>query len=468
MDNEKNSLEMLNGEIAEFISRADAGNEIQLFECDDFLNSIPSFTDKHTIEDTKKFLEFLGNPEENMKIIHVAGTNGKGSVCSYVSSVLMKAGYSVGMFTSPHLVKITERFQVDGKPISDGLFTEIFVEMLRRVAEYNADLEAPYFPTYFEFLFFMAMLLYDVYPVDYLVLETGLGGRLDSTNAVAKPLVSVITEIGYDHMQYLGETIEEIAGEKAGIIKPGVPIVFFDKRAESTEVIKKRALELDTRAIMVESKNIQDTRRETDEAGNKYVAFSLNSLYDKYVDLRLSTEALYQAENASVAVATLEILRDNGAEISELDIREGLMATKWEGRMEEVRPGVYVDGAHNIDGITAFLDCIEHMECSGRKLMLFGIVSDKQYKEIVQEILKRDQFEGIYVAVLETSRSLSVSDLKGAFENAKDELGIFGVPVKYYSNVRDAVTDIITSRKSGDMVFAAGSLYLAGQIKGML
>ena len=464
------STEIL-GKVADFISRADGGEHISVTECEDFLNQVPSFTDKHTIEDTRAYLDFLGNPDENMKIIHVAGTNGKGSVCSYISSILMKAGYSVGMFTSPHLVKITERFQVDGKPISDGVFVEVFIEMLRRTVEYNSDkgnTDSFYFPTYFEYLFFMAMLLYDVYPVDYLVLETGLGGRLDATNAVKKPLVSVITEIGYDHMQYLGETIEEIAFEKAGIIKSGVPIVFFDKRDESTAVIKKRALELDSRAVVVESRNIQDIRRIEDEAGNKYVAFSLNSLYDKYVDIRLSTEALYQTENAALAVETAGILRGLGTEISELDIREGLLSAKWEGRMEEVRPGIYVDGAHNIDGITAFLESIKDMNCSGRKLMLFGIVSDKQYKEIVRSILASREFEQIYVAVLETSRSLSVSDLKGAFEDAKDELGIIGVPVKYYSNVRDAITDIITNRKSGDMVFVAGSLYLAGQIKGML
>ena len=464
------STEIL-GKVADFISRADGGEHISVTECEDFLNQVPSFTDKHTIEDTRAYLDFLGNPDENMKIIHVAGTNGKGSACSYISSILMKAGYSVGMFTSPHLVKITERFQIDGKPISDGVFVEVFIEMLRRTVEYNSDkgnTNSFYFPTYFEYLFFMAMLLYDVYPVDYLVLETGLGGRLDATNAVKKPLVSVITEIGYDHMQYLGETIEEIAFEKAGIIKSGVPIVFFDKRDESTAVIKKRALELDSRAVVVESRNIQDTRRIEDEAGNKYIAFSLNSLYDKYVDIRLSTEALYQSENAALAVETVGILRGLGTEISELDIREGLLSAKWEGRMEEVRPGIYVDGAHNIDGIMAFLESIKNMNCSGRKLMLFGIVSDKQYKEIVRSILEAREFEQIYVAVLETSRSLSVSDLKGAFEDAKDELGIIGVPVKYYSNVRDAITDIITNRKSGDMVFAAGSLYLAGQIKGML
>ncbi|SCY69724.1 bifunctional folylpolyglutamate synthase/dihydrofolate synthase [Butyrivibrio sp. INlla14] len=455
---------IISEEVNKIINIVDGGRQLTLRECEEFLNSIPSFTTKHTIEDTRDFLKFLGNPEENMKIIHVAGTNGKGSVCCYISSVLMKAGYEVGMFTSPHLVKITERFQVDGKQISDGLFAEIFVELLRRIMEYSGD----YFPTYFEFLFFMAMLLYDVYPVDYLVLETGLGGRLDATNSVEKPLLSVITEIGYDHMQYLGNTLEEIAGEKAGIIKKGVPVVLFDKRKETTEVIKKKALEIDTRTIIVENRNIEDIRCLEDDNGNKHIAFSLNSLYDKYVDLELCTRAVYQTENAAIAVAALEVLRDQGADISELDIREGLLSAKWEGRMEEVRPGVFVDGAHNIDGISAFLNSSSEIGCDGRKLMLFGIVDDKQYRDIIARILESRQFDSIFVSVLETSRSVSVSDLKAAFEDTKEELGIIGVPVKYYSNVRDAITDIITVRKSGDMVFAAGSLYLAGQIKEML
>ncbi|RKM58004.1 bifunctional folylpolyglutamate synthase/dihydrofolate synthase [Butyrivibrio sp. X503] len=450
---------------ASFISRSDKGEKISVAECEAYLNSIPSFTDKHTMEDTVAFLEFLGNPDQNMKIIHVAGTNGKGSVCSYLSSILMKAGYSVGMFTSPHLVKVNERFCIDGKMVSDGVFTEVFVETLKRVVEYN---HKDYFPTYFEFLFFVAMILYDVYPVDYLILETGLGGRLDATNSVSNPLLTVITEIGYDHMQYLGETIPEIAGEKAGIIKPWVPVVFFDKQKESTEVIKQKALELDSRAIVVEKKNIKDVTTVSEDEGNKYIAFSYVSLYDKYVDLKLNTEARYQAENAALAVTAAEILRNEGANISELDIREGLISTKWEARMEEILPGIYVDGAHNVDGIEAFIDSASNIPSQGRKILLFGIVGDKQYKEIIDKLLVCGEFDSIFVAVLETNRSVSVSDLKSAFEECKEEHGIIGLPIKYYSNVRDAITDIITVRKSGDTVFAAGSLYLAGQIKAML
>jgi len=156
---------------------------------------------------------------------------------------------------------------------------------------------------------------------------------------------------------------------------------------------------------------------------------------------------------------------DQGADISELDIREGLISAKWDGRMEEIRPGIFVDGAHNIDGISAFLESTGQIECEGKKLLLFGVASDKQYPEIVRMLLESRQFAGIYAAVMDSYRSVSVSDMKTAFEDAKDELGIIGLPIKYYSDVRDAVTDIITMRKSGDIVFAAGSLYLVGEIK---
>ena len=448
--------------VTDLLDRADNNARITIAECEELLNTVPKFTTKHSLEETRAFLDYLGSPDENINIIHVAGTNGKGSVCSYISTVLTKADYSVGLFTSPHLVSLNERFAIDNKPISEGVFVEVFVEVLRRVMEYD---DKEYFPTYFELLFFVAMLLYDVYPVDYLILETGLGGRLDATNAVARPVISIITEIGYDHMEYLGTSLEEIAAEKAGIIKKGVPVVFFDKRKETSDVIKNAALKQEVRAIAVEEKNIEDVEFVRDEGGNKYIAFSYKSLYDKYAELKLATQALYQTQNAAVAVTALEILRDSGANISELDIREGLLSAKWSGRMEEMRPGIYVDGAHNLDGVEAFLNSVSKIECEGKKHLVFGIMSDKLYKDIITMILKSGQFDSIYVTILESKRSVSMADLKIAFEDSKDELGIIGLPIKYYSNVRDAITDVITMRKSGDCVFAAGSLYLVGQIK---
>ncbi len=452
----------LRSAVLELLERADNNAKITIAECEELLNMIPKFTTKHSLEETRAFLDYLGSPDENMGIIHVAGTNGKGSVCSYISTVLTKADYSVGLFTSPHLVSVNERFAIDNKPVSEGVFVEVFVEALRRIREYG---DPEYFPTYFELLFFVAMLLYDVYPVDYLILETGLGGRLDATNAVNNPIISIITEIGYDHMEYLGESIEDIAAEKAGIIKSGAPVVFFDKRKEASDVIKKVAMEKEVRAISVEEKNIEDIEFVRDEGGNKYIAFSYKSLYDKYAGLKLATQALYQTQNASVAVAALEILREAGANITELDIREGLLSAKWSGRMEEMRPGIYIDGAHNIDGVEAFLKSVEKIECPGKKHLVFGIMADKLYKDIIRMILGSRQFDSIYVTNLDSDRSVSMSDLKIAFEECKEELGIIGLPIKYYSNVRDTITDVITMRKSGDCVFAAGSLYLVGQIK---
>lgn len=450
--------------LSEFLERAAGSARITIRECEALLDAVPGFTDKHDMADTRAFLEYLGLPGDDLKIIHVAGTNGKGSVCSYISSVLVQADYTVGMFTSPHLVKLSERFAVDGKPISDGVFVEVFVETLRRIREYSTD----YFPTYFEFLFFVAMILYDVYPVDYLILETGLGGRLDATNSVTSPVLSIITEIGFDHMEYLGDSIEKIALEKAGIIKRNVPVVFYDRRKESSDVIRKRAAECVARAVPVEGSSITDIKMLTDDAGNKSIAFSYESLYYKYVDLQVSTRARYQAMNAAVAVAALEVLRDGGAVITEDDIRKGLLGARWDGRMEEMRPGIYVDGAHNLDGVEAFLDSASFIETEGRKILLFGIVTDKEYRQIAEMILKSREFDAIYVSALETKRSVSISELKAAFEDAGEKLGIISPPIRYYSNVRDAVTDIITVRKVGDTVFAAGSLYLVGQIKQVL
>ena len=187
-----------------------------------YIEEIPRFTRKHSLAHTREMLLFLGNPQNGKKIIHVAGTNGKGSVCAYLDAMLRAEGKSTGLFTSPHLVKMNERIVLNGKQISDEDFCEVFEETMQAVRRMqDAGLEHP---TFFEFLFAMAMKAYDRAGMEYIVLETGLGGRLDATSSV-EPVACVITSIGLDHMEYLGDTVEQIAGEKAGIIKPGVPVV---------------------------------------------------------------------------------------------------------------------------------------------------------------------------------------------------------------------------------------------------
>ena len=455
--------EDLTKNIDAILARLDAGERLGFYECDRFVDQIPAFTEKHSVEETRNFLEFIGSPDKNMHIIHVAGTNGKGSVCNYLSEILRQAECSVGMFTSPHLTKVTERFCINGKPIEDSIFCEIFGDLIRKIRNYNSE---NYFPTYFEFLFFMAMILYEKYPVDYLVLETGLGGRLDATNSIHNPVLDVITEIGMDDMQYLGNTISRIAGEKAGIIRPNTPLVFYNKRDESTEVIEKRAEELSARVYRVDPEVVTEIMTAPDDAGNICIDFSYESQYDKYCGLRLQTIAKFQTENAAIAIMCARALRDMGVNITDDDISYGLKKAKWGGRMELILPEIYVDGAHNVDGMEAFLDCAGEVPCDRRRILLFGAVADKQYHLMIRQILEAGLFDVICVSVLETGRSVSESQLRAAFESEMRHAdGSRDIRFSYYTSVRDALMDIITDKGPGDVVYAAGSLYLVGQVR---
>lgn len=207
-----------------------------------YIEEIPKFTKKHTLEHTKTFLKRLGNPAADRKIVHVAGTNGKGSVCAYLQAILMAEGKRTGFFTSPHLVSVNERIRVDNIQIDNETFLKVFRKVLKIVRQMVED--GIEHPSYFEFLFGMGMTAFAETDVEYIILETGLGGRLDATNAIDNPALAIITSISLDHTAILGDTIEKIAGEKAGIIKPGVPVFFDGSSKKAAEVIKAKASEL--------------------------------------------------------------------------------------------------------------------------------------------------------------------------------------------------------------------------------
>ena len=207
-----------------------------------YIEEIPKFTKKHTLEHTKTFLKRLGNPAADRKIVHVAGTNGKGSVCAYLQAILMAEGKRTGFFTSPHLVSVNERIRMDNVQIDNKTFLEVFRKVLKTVRRMEED--GIEHPSYFEFLFGMGMTAFAETDVEYIILETGLGGRLDATNAVEKPALSIITSISLDHTAILGDTIRKIAVEKAGIIKPKVPVFFDGSNKEAAEVIRTKGEEL--------------------------------------------------------------------------------------------------------------------------------------------------------------------------------------------------------------------------------
>ena len=306
----------------------------------------------------------------------------------------------------------------------------------------------------------MAMAYFAEKQPDYLILETGLGGRLDATNCLLQKDLCVITEIGFDHMQYLGDTLGEIAGEKAGIMRPGVPVVFVDKRSESTQVLADYAKKMKSPAIIIGKNSILNVN-----INHKTIDFSLYTGYYKYVSLSLETIALYQPENASLAVAAARQLKDE--RISESTIRQGLRKASWPGRMEEALPGVYLDGAHNEDGIEMLLATIKSRKCEGKRFLLFGVLADKHYEEMISLIAQSALFHEAAVTVIDEKRSLSLAKEKEVWNRYREKAGS-SMALSFHEDAGDACRQLLAKKESKDVVYIAGSLYLIGQMKSFL
>ena len=417
-------------------------------ECVNYILNIPRFHAKNTPEDTYFWLRKLTG-DYSPVTIHVAGTDGKGSTCAFIDSILREAGYNVGLFTSPHLVKINERIAVGGVMISDDEFVRIFQDVKDVVNEGGPVGH----PSFFEFVFLMAMRYFSLKKADHIIIETGLGGRLDATNCIPQKDVAVITKLGFDHMEYLGDTLELIAGEKAGIMRAGTPTVFFDNKDEASEVIKQTAKRLNSKCYPISTEEITINR-----ILKENIDFSIQCGYYNYDSLVLGMSASYQTINASLAIGALKALEDKN--ISELQIREGLRKAFWPGRMEEVLPGVYVDGAHNTDGMGAFLDAVSRRPAKTGRILLFGVVADKQYDLMIEMIHDSGLFDIIVTAKLESERSISVESMKEAFKRFDN------LKVSYFDTVTEAFDAALEQRRSPeDEIYAVGSLYLVGQIK---
>lgn len=418
-----------------------------------YLLEIPKFTKKNTMEDTKAFLKELKLPLEHKKIIHVAGTNGKGSVCFYLNNLLNCAGKNTGLFTSPHLVDIRERFRIDGEMVSKQAFFEAFSVVYDKVMSKYEDALNGYHPTFFEFLFFMAMLLFKEEKTEYIILETGLGGMLDATNALDKKELTMITRIGLDHTEYLGNTIEEVALQKAGIIRPDTKVLYFGDDRVSGTVIEAYAGKQGAIVQSVDKKLWKD-----EKFRDKNIDFSYKSRYYDYIAITMSGIATYQIENISMALAALENLLTVKEMPTVEEIQDVLKATVWQGRMEEVLPDVFLDGAHNENGICAFLDSVRKT-AKGKKSLLFTVVSDKDYKTIIREIVESQLFDKIVITGLDNSRALSVQEiLQNFYECGRKEIVVI-------DDVERAFVSLCREKEEGERIFVAGSLYLVGRIK---
>lgn len=414
-----------------------------------FLNDTPQYGETTGVERAGKLLELLGNPDKNLKIIHIAGTNGKGSVCSYIDDILKKSGYKTGLFTSPHLVTIRERIQVDGELISREDFTQYFNKVYETARANNLKL------AYFDFFFGAAMLYFDKCKVDYVVLETGLGGSLDATNAVHNPLCCVITTISLEHTAILGDTINKIAEQKAGIIKQGVPVVYADDN-EASGVIEDIAHSKNSYCYGVSPQQYQIIKN-----FNGCIDFSLHNEYYINNCLRLATPAIYQVENVSIAITVCRLLKH----LYHIDIKDSAIVDSagshiWQGRMEKLTDNIYVDGAHNPQGIQSFVNSVNGMyaDSTDKAALLFSVVSDKNFEQMISILCGCKVFARIAITVTGGIRHLDKEYISAAFKRHTD------IEVEVYDSAKEAVLAL----KNEPMVFCTGSLYLVADIRKVL
>jgi len=398
------------------------------------------------LERIEHLLRSLGSPHKDMKAIHVAGTNGKGSVCAMVSSVLQKAGYKVGLFTSPHLLFFEERIRVNGIPIPQEKLVAL-IERIKPISESMVKEHGFEHPTFFETACAMAFCHYHDENVDFAVLEVGLGGRLDATNIIT-PLVSVITSISLDHTHVLGNTLNEVAVEKAGIIKEGVPVIIG--------VDQKEILKMITDISQKRQSPYYSTQRNSKysliESSSRNQRFDVEVNGRKYSDITIHLIGEHQVKNAQIALMTLDTLINQGISISEESIREGIENTKWPGRLEIVskEPTVIIDCAHNPDGMRALSSAMKRYYRDSKKTLVLGIMRDKDIPAIVKEAC--DFADKIIIT-------------KPGFERAADpemilpEVKKYCKDVKVIKNVSEAVDHAISVSEKDDIVCIAGSIF---------
>lgn len=423
----------------------------------DYIEELPKFTKKHTLEHTKEFLRRLGNPCADRKVIHVAGTNGKGSVCAYIRAILETEGKKTGFFTSPHLIKINERIQIGDASISDEMFCKVFSEVYDVVMAMEEEGIAH--PSYFEFLYGMGMKAFAHSDVEYIVLETGLGGRLDATNSFACPVLTVITSISLDHTDILGETIEEVAAEKAGIIKPGIPLIYDGSNEVAARVIRETA-----GRVGASCREITKNAFEIQEVTRKYIAFSRRNAYDNYTDdniWQVPICGIYQAMNAEIAIeAAEELLKE---EVHKDRWKEAVASIRWKGRMEEAGEHFIIDGAHNPGAIEAFVESVQVLEEENNlPVVIFSAVADKKYEKMIEYLCEHLPSKAYIVTEIEDKRKVSARELGNIFRKYTE------VKVIEAKCIKDAVQNAYEEREGTGYIYCLGSLYLAGEVEKLL
>jgi dihydrofolate synthase/folylpolyglutamate synthase len=411
----------------------------------DYLTSLGRFGVKLGLERTEALLHELGDPQDLFQGVHVAGTNGKGSVCAMVASVLQSAGYRVGMMPKPHLISYTERIQVDQRPIDEADFAALLTEIRPVISKVASDLGPP---TEFEILTSAALYYFARAGIDLLVCEVGLGGRLDSTNVLDLG-VSVITNIALDHTQHLGSTLEAIAAEKAGILKPD-SLAITGAQPPALAVIEAKALEQQIPLLRL-GQEIEVSAVDKDWSG---IEATITTPAGTYRDLRVPLLGLYQADNAALAVAAIDVLRSRGWDISDGALRDGLARAHWPGRLEVIdrNPIVLVDGAHNPAGLERSLAAVQKL-AKGRPLVIvFGAMRDKDLPSMLR--LLHTVGAPVIFSRIDWHRAAPPAALAEQFHGESETA----------ESSAEAVSRARQRAGRDGIVFVCGSLYLVGEV----
>ena len=415
-----------------------------------YITEVGNFGSNYGLERTYKLLEHLGNPERDLKLIHIAGTNGKGSTTSMITEILMGEGYKVGMYTSPFIEEFEERIQINRNNIPKESLAILMDEIKVAV---DKVIEAGYnHPTEFEIITVLMLLYFKKENIDFGVIEVGLGGTLDSTNVI-KPIIQVITSISFDHTNLLGNTLEKIAREKAGIIKKGIPTVIYPQQEEVLKVIKNKCFEMDSELYIANNENLK-----FENIVNLDKPYQLLK-YNNEIDILLPLLGEHQIINLCVAMQAIEVLNNkNIIDISIANIVKSIKNVSWKGRLEVLsnNPYVVIDGAHNIQGIKTLSRNIKKYFKYENLYLILGILADKDVEEMIK----------IITPMAKKVYSVTPNSIRGELaESLKDEVSKFNKNCKAFDKYEEAYLEALNDASEKDLILASGSLYMIGDMR---
>ncbi len=413
-----------------------------------YLSNYYKGTKNPTLKAMEYFMDEFSHPEKDMKIIHIAGTNGKGSCTEMLTNILIKAGYKVGKFLSPHLVKYNERISVNNKDISDAEMEELIKKIDPKIQYYNSVNDNKI--TLFELETTMAILYFYENDCDFVVLETGLGGLYDCTNVV-KPLISIITSIGYDHIQILGNTLEEIAIQKAGIIKQNSQTIFIKQNEEEVNnVIKQTCEEKNNKLHLIEKEDISNY-----SYNNEFQTFD----YKNHKEMLVNLKGIKQIGNASICIEAVEILRKMSYDISEQALREGLKTVIHKGRFETIskEPLIIFDGAHNKPAIENFLNSMEMYYKKDKKVYIISILKTKDYDSMIKELEKDENSVFIFTDGNDKERYVEKETLLKTAQKYTNNTNLYAMEL-------EEALKIVKEKYQDRVTFVVGSFYVYGTV----